>query len=75
MEDMTTAEGQLAAARQRRLPIVTVLSTGERGWVTQEQNYGFHYMVRIAGARGSRAVRRFKVDEIEFDPGQGTRNR
>lgn len=64
--DMTTAKGQLEAARKRGLRIVTVIATGEFGWVTQEMNYGFHLQVRIAGARGARTTRRLKVDEVEF---------
>lgn len=67
MNDMTTVQGQLAAARKRGLRVVTVIGTGEMGWVTQEMNYGFHVRVRVAGARGAEAVRRLKIDEVEFE--------
>lgn len=64
--DMTTAEGQMAAAKARGLRCVTEISTGRQGWVTQEQNHGFHYRIRWAGAKGADAVSRVKVDEIDF---------
>lgn len=62
--DMSTVEGQLARAAERGMRIVTVIATGQRGWVTQEMNYGFHLRVRLAGVRGAGAVVRVKADEI-----------
>ncbi|MFE1763113.1 hypothetical protein ACFW81_02655 [Streptomyces angustmyceticus] len=62
---MNTTQAQLAAAREKGLRIVRLKATGEEGWVTQELNYGFTLRVRIAGATGSQAVRRVKVDDVE----------
>lgn len=64
--DMTTAEGQLIRARQRGLRIVEVTATGQRGWVTQELNYGCHLRVRIAGPKGNQMCRQFRVEDLEF---------
>lgn len=64
MPDVTTAEGQLARARQRGARIVTIKATGQQGWVVQELNYGFTLRVRIAGAKAPDAIKRVKIDEI-----------
>lgn len=66
--DMTTAEGQLAAAKARGMKVVTEASTGRKGWVTQEQNFGFHLQVRWAGAKGTGAVTRVRVEDVDVDP-------
>ncbi|MCF3174799.1 hypothetical protein IPZ61_15885 [Streptomyces sioyaensis] len=65
--DMTTAEGQLQAARARGLKIVHIKATGAVGWVTQERNYGYTLFVRIAGAKGDQAVQRVSVDAVEVE--------
>ncbi|MFE9381787.1 hypothetical protein ACFYMO_00900 [Streptomyces sp. NPDC007025] len=65
--DMSTAEAQLARARERGLQIVTVVATGQRGWVVQELNYGCTLRIRLAGRRGEDAIARVPVSHVMYE--------
>ncbi len=68
--DMTTADGQMAAAKARGLKCVTHKNTGARGWVTQEFRVkgGYEFRVRWAGVKGGAGVARIKTYKVDVDP-------
>jgi hypothetical protein len=65
--DVTTAEGQLARARERGLTIVTETATGRQGWTVQNSQYGYAVRVRWAGAKAGETTSTVPVDSLDFE--------